>query len=127
MRTRFPKVWCSRCRTMQFAGECPHAQRPPEMPSYLRQASSITAADSWGMELARFRARPELVLPPITGFREYANDGSGTFIQHFGSAAAHDVGQVGGVVHRADGDGLSAGGGAADGELPTTVDELEAR
>lgn len=27
MRTRFPKVWCEECRSMQFAGECPHVQR----------------------------------------------------------------------------------------------------
>lgn len=26
MKTRFRKVWCSSCSTMQFAGECPHPQ-----------------------------------------------------------------------------------------------------
>jgi len=24
MKTRFPKVWCESCKTMQFVGECPH-------------------------------------------------------------------------------------------------------
>ena len=33
MKTRFRKVWCASCSTMQFAGECPHGRglevRPP--------------------------------------------------------------------------------------------------
>jgi hypothetical protein len=29
MKTRFRKVWCSSCSTMQFAGECPHPQSAP--------------------------------------------------------------------------------------------------
>jgi hypothetical protein len=26
MRSRFKKVWCASCGTMQFAGECPHGR-----------------------------------------------------------------------------------------------------
>ncbi len=26
MRTRFKKVWCGSCSSMQFAGECPHGR-----------------------------------------------------------------------------------------------------
>jgi hypothetical protein len=33
MRHRFKKVWCSECKTMQFAGECGHARQiePPTL------------------------------------------------------------------------------------------------
>lgn len=26
MRLRFKKVWCDACKSMQFAGECPHGR-----------------------------------------------------------------------------------------------------
>lgn len=26
MKTRFPKVWCEACKSMQFLGECGHAR-----------------------------------------------------------------------------------------------------
>jgi hypothetical protein len=26
MRSRFRKVWCEACKSMQFAGECPHGR-----------------------------------------------------------------------------------------------------
>lgn len=64
MRTRFPKVWCAQCSTMQFAGECGHGR--VEAPSGFVQFQSA------GMERPSFDAlRRNLVLPAIRGFRRY--------------------------------------------------------
>lgn len=82
MKTRFRKVWCSSCSTMQFAGECPHPQSAPRkvVPPFSERAASQTGADLWGMEFRRFRAEQksrELILPPMTGWTEYKVDASG--------------------------------------------------
>lgn len=52
MRTRFKKVWCGSCATMQFAGECPHGRVEEAVDSV---AHGFTARDNRikvGLELA---------------------------------------------------------------------------
>jgi hypothetical protein len=84
MKTRFRKVWCSSCSTMQFAGECPHPQqRPriawpagvPPMALTIMDAAmfGVTQADMFGAELRRHRER--LILPPLVHWTEYKVDG----------------------------------------------------
>lgn len=52
MRTRFRKVWCPTCASMQFAGECGHA-RVVEAPLTL-QLQAKAAEMSIGRTLTNF-------------------------------------------------------------------------
>jgi hypothetical protein len=55
MRTRFPKVWCEACKSMQFAGECGHARtEPPDCSTGL--AVRLNRADCAALEAAARRA-----------------------------------------------------------------------
>lgn len=77
MRTRFRKVWCSSCSTMQFAGECGHG-RVEAPPATLVRESAIAEHHSWStLWRGLVRAARELVLPPVVGWREYKMDSNG--------------------------------------------------
>lgn len=45
MKTKFRKVWCVECRTMQFQGECPHAQRVQRTATPAVAVSGIADSD----------------------------------------------------------------------------------
>jgi hypothetical protein len=81
MRSRFKKVWCGSCATMQFAGECPHARfvdQREQLPADLYPWNvrgpwlnpMLTGADVAGLELRRAMRSP-LLLPAPTIWTEY--------------------------------------------------------
>jgi len=53
VKTRFKKVWCESCHSMQFAGECPHGRvvadplpdKAKDFYEYYRLAKSDCRAD----------------------------------------------------------------------------------
>ena len=71
MKTRFPKVWCDACKSMQFAGECPHPRvvdgRDRRAP-WKAEALRMTAGDVAGEELRRVRGHV-LTLPEPTRWK----------------------------------------------------------
>lgn len=65
MRTRFAKVWCPECKTMQFGGECGHSRvvRPP----WTLQLGAALFEKPLGSRFGKVgRKVGELILGPIT-------------------------------------------------------------
>jgi hypothetical protein len=91
MRSRFVKVWCPECKTMQFGGECGH--RRIELPGLIERM----LADS--VELHRLPPFTTVLFPTPSGFRTYrVKDGKLTE-----ASPADDTADVNHGVHRADG------------------------
>jgi hypothetical protein len=58
MKSRFRKVWCSSCSSMQFAGECPHG-RAVSAPVAVRACAQV--AEKGLSARAKFRGIASLM------------------------------------------------------------------
>lgn len=76
MKTRFRKVWCASCSTMQFAGECGHARVEAPPRNVQLEARNAEVVRRWPYRLP-------LILPTPVTYREcvVGADGSITYLE----------------------------------------------
>lgn len=63
MRTRFLKVWCDSCKSMQFAGECPHGRVIDARVVGGKEEEGLSKFDRWGLYGRNLPSSPLLPNP----------------------------------------------------------------